>query len=235
MTTAAPVLEVQGITKAYSGLRPLRMHALTIAPGERVAITGIDAAGAELLVNLVTGATLPDQGVIRVAGRSTADIADGDAWLASLDRFGIVSSRAVMLEGATLAQNLALPYTLEIDPVPEDVAARVAVLAADCGIDPSWLALQAGSVPPEVRVRAHLARAVALDPLLLIVEHPTASIPAAETQALAADVARVTTPRRLATLLVTMDLAFAAVAADRSLALNAATGHLRPARKGWLW
>ena len=84
----------------------------TIAPAERVAIIGLDAGGAEVLVNLVTGRSVPTAGAVRVLGSGHAEIADGDEWLASLDRFGIVSERAVLLDGATVEQNLAMPFTL---------------------------------------------------------------------------------------------------------------------------
>ena len=94
-----PVLEITDVEKRYQALRPLRLQALTIAPGERVAIVGLDAGAAEVLVNLVTGAGVADRGTVRVQGRNNADIANGDEWLASLDRFGIVSERAVLLEG----------------------------------------------------------------------------------------------------------------------------------------
>lgn len=229
------VLEVTGVIKSYGGLRPLRMTGLAIAEAERVAVTGLDLAAAEVLANLLTGAALPDQGEIRIDGHSTAAIANGDEWLASLDRFGIVSGRAVLLGGMSLAQNLAMPYTLEIDPVPPAIQERVAALAAECGIAGAWLARSAGEAPPPVRVRAHLARAVALDPRLLIVEHPTADIEAADRAPLAADVARVAGSRRMAALILTMDEVFAAGAADRQLALQPATGALRPARKRWFW
>ncbi len=107
-----PVLQITGVQKRYQSLRPLRIQELTIAAGERVAVSGFDAGAAEVLVNLVTGASLPDEGEVRVLGHRTADIVDGDEWLASLDRFGIVSPRGVLLEGATLEQNLAMPFTL---------------------------------------------------------------------------------------------------------------------------
>lgn len=233
--SAPAVLEVDGVIKSYGGLRPLRMTGLAIAEAERVAVTGLDLAAAEVLVNLLTGAALPDQGEIRIDGHSTAGIADGDEWLASLDRFGIVSARAVLLEGMSLAQNLAMPYTLEIDPMPVEIQERVAALAADCGIAGAWLTRPAGEAPPPVRVRVHLARAVALDPRLLIVEHPTADIDAADRAPLADDMARVAGSRRMAALILTMDEVFAAGAADRVLALQPATGALRPARKRWLW
>jgi ABC-type transporter Mla maintaining outer membrane lipid asymmetry ATPase subunit MlaF len=125
MTAHGPVLQIRDVSKQYSGLRPLRISELSVDAGERVSIGALDAGAGELLVNLVTGASLPDQGDVHVFGQRTADIANGDAWLDLLERFGIVSPRGVLLEGSTLLQNLAMPFTLAIDPVSGDVASRV--------------------------------------------------------------------------------------------------------------
>jgi ABC-type lipoprotein export system ATPase subunit len=223
------VLEVRDLRKNYQALRPLRIRDLRVAEAERVAISGFDAAAAELLVNLVTGATLPDEGDVRVSGRSTSAISSGEEWLASLDAFGIVSDRAVLLEGATLLQNLAMPFTLEIDPVPPDVAGRVTRLAEECGIETAALGQVAGELPAPVRMRAHLARAIAPGPALLLLEHPTARLESRDAEAFAADVVRVARDRRLAALIITNDDAFAQAAADRTLHLQPATGELRRA------
>lgn len=233
---STPVLEMTGVRKAYAGLRPLRVQRLSVAAAERVAVLGLDAQAAEALVNLVTGAALPDAGEIRVLGQSTTEIVDGNAWLEALDRFGVVSERAVLLEGATLAQNLAMPFTLDIDPVPPEVRARVARLAEECGISGAaggWLDRPAADAPPEVRVRAHLARGVALEPSLLLMEHPTASLPEPARAALAADVGRLAEGRRLAVLVMTQDVPFARRVAHRALTLNGATGELAPLRSRW--
>jgi ABC-type sulfate/molybdate transport systems ATPase subunit len=230
-----PVLELQNIRKNYAGLRPLRLNDLRVAEGERVALSGLDAAAAELFVNLVTGAALPDEGTVRTFGRSTADITDGEAWLASLDQFGIVSPRAVLLEEATIAQNLAMPFTLQIDPIPPDVAERIRTLAADCGLDPAALDAPAGTLKGIARARVHLARAAALSPKLLVLEHPTADVSEAERRALGRDVKRVTEPRKLAAVALTMDLEFAEEFAHRPLLLEGATGALKPwqRKRGW--
>jgi branched-chain amino acid transport system ATP-binding protein len=225
------VLEISQVQKNYHSLRPLRLQELTIAPGERVAVSGLDAGAAEVLVNLVTGASLPDQGEVRVMGRLTAEIDNGDEWLASLDRFGIISPRGVLLESATIEQNVAMVFDLMIDPVPPETAARVRELAAACGI--SDMTAVTAQTPPETRARVHLARAVALGPSLLVLEHPTAGIPDAAREALAKDFASVTAARRLAALVITQDDAFARIAADRVLRLDGATGVLKPARRGW--
>jgi ABC-type sulfate/molybdate transport systems ATPase subunit len=227
------LLEITDAVKNYQALRPLRIRKLVVTVGERVSISGLDAGAAEVLVNLVTGASVPDQGAVRVLGQSTTDIASGDEWLASLDRFGIVSERAVMLDASTLEQNLAMPFTLDIDPVPADVRARVEALAVECGIDRPWLPQLAGQLPPEVRGRAHLARAVALEPALLLLEHPTARIAEPARSAFAADIARVCDARRLAALIITLDREFATIAAHRTLTLNAATGDLAAPRGRW--
>jgi ABC-type transporter Mla maintaining outer membrane lipid asymmetry ATPase subunit MlaF len=231
--TTAPALEIVGVTKSYAALRPLRIASLAVAPGERVALSGIDAGGAELLVNLVTGASLPDEGEVRVFGRRTADIPDGDEWLSSLDRFGIISDRGVLLEGSTVIQNVALPFTLDIDPVPDDARREVMALGIECDIPYDWLGQPVGTVPSAVRARVHLARALALGPQLLLLEHPTAAVPEGERAAFGAVVARVCEARALTALAITFDTAFAAAAAHRTLTLEPATGQLVAARRRW--
>ena len=57
-----PVLELVRVSKNYQGLRPLRVAQLTVGACEQVAILGLDQHAAEVFVNLITGATLPDQG-----------------------------------------------------------------------------------------------------------------------------------------------------------------------------
>ena len=220
------VLTVHRVVKNYGGLRPLRMARLDLRSGERVAIGGIDANAAPALVSLVTGAALPDEGTIQVFGRSTAEIGNGDEWLASLDRFGIVSPRAVLLEDATLEQNLAMPYTLQIDPVPREVAENVKTLAAECGIAVDSLMQPVAKFPPELRARVHFARAMALAPELLILEHPTADMAEPSRAAFGRDVAAATQARGVSMLALTFDLEFASMVAHRSLMLNGATGAL---------
>jgi ABC-type transporter Mla maintaining outer membrane lipid asymmetry ATPase subunit MlaF len=228
--TAVPVLQITNVRKTYQSLRPLRLRELSLATGERVSIAGLDAGAAEVVVNLVTGASVPDEGEILVLGRNTRSISDGDEWLASLDRFGIVSPRAVLLDSASLLQNLVMPFTLEIDPIPPDVAARAAALGAEVGIAPEWIDRPIAGLSPEVRIRAHLARAVALGPALLILEHPTAGLDPRDSRTLAADVTRVASARSLATLIISEDADFTAAAATRRYTLHGASGELRTRR-----
>jgi phospholipid/cholesterol/gamma-HCH transport system ATP-binding protein len=230
---AEVVVQITGVVRSHQALRPLRLAALTVLRGERVAIHGVDAPAAEVLINLVTGATLPEEGEVRVLGRATSEIENGDEWLASLDRFGIVSPRAVMMDGAAVLQNLAMPFTLTIDPVPEETIERVEVLANATGIPPELLGKAAGDLARDMRVRLHLARALALDPALLLLEHPTAGVDEAAVPRLADDVARALEARGTTALIISQDERFASRTATRRLTLQPGTGQLKPVRKGW--
>ena len=231
--TDGPVLRITDVHKSYQGLRPLRLRGLVVEAGEQVALAGFDAGAAEVLVNLVTGASVPDQGEVQVLGRRTADLSSGDEWLAWLDRFGIVSPRAVLLDAVSVLQNLALPFTLQFDPIPSEIADRARALAEAAGIPRERLDDPIAAASPEMRMRIHLARAVALEPALLILEHPTATLPRDAVRAFGRTVRSLADTRRLATLIISEDATFSEAAASRRLSLNGGTGELRPIRRGF--
>jgi ABC-type lipoprotein export system ATPase subunit len=217
-------LEFTGVVKDYRGLRPLRVSNLAVAAGERVALAGLDVPAAEVFVSLATGSGLPDQGDVRVMGEPTSAITDGDAWLSSLDRFGIVSHRAVLVDAVTVAQNIAMSYSLSIEPVPDDIRAKVDALARAVGLSAADLEKSSAMVSAAARVRAHLARALAHDPLVLLLEHPTVGVERGDARALGESLAAATRERAIAVLALTDDDEFAKGMDGRRLKLNASTG-----------
>lgn len=228
---ADPLIDVRGVRKSYGGLRPLRMAALTVAPGERLAILGLDASAAEVLVNLLTATSLPDEGEIRLFGRATSDISDAGDWLATLDRIGMVSPRALLADDLTVAQGIAMAFTLSLDPVPDPVAAAVARLASDAGLRPADLGTRLAEVAPLVKARCRLARALASTPAVLVLEHANALLPDGAA-GLGRDIAALAAARGMAVLAMTADEAFAIAVADKVFALDAATGELKRSG-GW--
>ena len=227
-TPTGPVLELSDVSKDYRGLRPLRIAGLTVQAGEHIAIIGLDQTTAEVFVNLVTGATLPDRGEVRLFGRPTSAITDSADWLAVVDRFGIVSPRAVLLESLTVVQNLAMPFTLDIEPPAEDIRRRAVALAERAGLDAACFDRPVGELGPAGLVRLRLGRALALDPAVILLEHPTAEISPEASLELAAQCRTVSA----ATIALTADAAFAEAVAERCLTLDPATGRLAQ-RTGW--
>ena len=223
----APVLELSGVSKAYGALRPLRIEHLVLAPGDQVALLGLDQTAAEVLVSLVTGATLPETGHVRIFGRATSDITESSDWLTVLDRFGIVTERAALLESMTVLQNMAIPFSLDIEPPPPDVARLASALAAEAGLADALLEQRLGTLDAASRMRVRLGRALAFDPGLLLLEHPSAALARADVVPLACDVRAVAERRTLATLTITADGEFAGAVSERAYILEPATGRLK--------
>jgi ABC-type lipoprotein export system ATPase subunit len=138
----------------------------------------------------------------------------------------------VLLDQLTVAQNLAVPFSLELDPIPDRIRADVGRLAEEVGLHDADLHCPVSEIGPAARLRVRLARAVALNPRVLLGEHPNASIPADEVPAVAADLSRVITSRQLASITLTADRTFAAAVAEQVLTLQPASGELVIAA-GW--
>jgi putative ABC transport system ATP-binding protein len=226
VTTGPTLLEISNVSKDYRGLRPLRIASLTVAAGDRIALLGLDQTSAEVFVNLITGASLPDRGDVRLFGRSTSAIIDSADWLSVVDRFGIVSPRAVLLDALTVVQNLAMPFTLDVDPPAADVRHRAVALAAEVGLPDATHDRPVGELGPAGRFRVRLGRALAMDPAIIVFEHPTAELPPDDVAAVASRCRNVALARKAASLILTADRDFGERVASRVLTLQPSTGKL---------
>lgn len=230
--TAPALVELTGVVKHYQALRPLRIADLRLGAGAIVSIDGLDAPAAEVLVSLITAAYRPDEGEVRLFGAATADITDYDGWLAMLDGVGLVTERAVLLDQCTVAQNLALPFTLEIEPIRDDVLPQVLALAREVGIAEPRLDTRVGGVDADTVQRVRVGRALALGPKLVVAEHPSAPLPRAVVAAFAKDLARVVAQRGATLLSLSADREFTRALGGIALTLDPRTGVL--ARPGLL-
>jgi polar amino acid transport system ATP-binding protein len=228
-----PILALSGVSKQFGALRPLRVEALALSEGDAVAIVGLDSAAAETLTNLVTGAAIPDTGRVEVFGRATSAIVDSADWLGVVDRFGVVTDRAVLLDSMDVIQNLALPFTLDVDPPADDARQRASALAREVGLNEDTWEEKLGSLDDAVRARVRLARALALGPAVLLFEHPTTTLGPTDSRALGSLVRGIMASRRLAVLAVTADEEFARAAGLRVLHHDPANGRLRTRSHRW--
>ena len=226
------LIEVRNAIKDYRGLRPLRLQEFDLHAGESVVLLGFDQASAEVLVNLLTGAILPDSGTITVFGERTNAIPDAEAWVHTLDQFGLISDRAVMLDQLTTEQNLAMPLSLHIQTMPGDVRQRVRELADEVGLSSVELGTTVGSLTPLSRQRLRFGRALALNPRVVLAEHPNAPLSRPDTLAFGNVFRQVVSRRAIAALTLTADSEFARAISPRVLTLQPANGLLKSS-SGW--
>ncbi len=166
--TAAPRLELRGITKRYPSVVANDGVSLAVAPGEIHAVLGENGAGKSTLMKIVYGAVQPDAGEILVDGRALAVRSPHDARLHGI---AMVYQHLSLFESLTVAQNVWLG--LEPGRTLADVGALVREKAKayrlDVDPDRPVHALSIGE-----RQRVEIVRALLATPRILILDEPTA-------------------------------------------------------------
>jgi len=125
-----------------------------------------------------------------------------------------------------VAQNLAMPITLDVEALPPGVGSRVERLGVEVGLAPEIMRQPLAAADHATRTRVRLGKALALDPRVLLAEHPNAGLDQEDVPRFAAELFNIAAGRRLAMLVMTADPAFGATACRLLLRLNAATGAL---------
>jgi branched-chain amino acid transport system ATP-binding protein len=224
-----PLLEVSGLTRRYAGLVAVDSVDMQVMPGGVHAVIGPNGAGKTTLFNLVSGLVPPSAGHIRFAGQDvTALPADRRAALGLARTFQNIRVFAAMtvlenvLTGLHARLAASLPSVVLRLPRFRAEERRAVVRAREAldlvGLtDKAGLRAQALSYGDQRRLE--IARAMAPEPRLLLLDEPAAGMNPAETEALA------TLVRRLSglgttVLLVEHDMGFVMDISDNVTVLN---------------
>jgi osmoprotectant transport system ATP-binding protein len=169
---AAPVLEIRDLCAAIGGRAVLRGISLTVHEGETVVLLGRSGSGKTTLLKAVNGLAPIASGEIRFEGRSAAE------WdpIRLRRRMGYVIQNAGLFPHWTVAANVAMVPRLE--DWPEDrVSPRVDALLAAVGLNPAEFR---GRYPRQLsggqQQRVGIARALAADPPLMLLDEPFAAL-----------------------------------------------------------
>ena len=177
-TTPDLLLEATGIAKTYGAVVALKSASLAVRPGEVHALMGANGAGKSTLVKILTGAVRPDRGTIAVRGRERTVHSPGEA-----RRGGLVSvyQEPALIPDLDIRDNLRLTQT-PLEPFRHWLH--------ELGLTDLDLADQARRVPLASLRVIDLARALAIDPDVLMLDEMTAALPANLTERVLEVVAR---------------------------------------------
>jgi len=162
-------LRIEGVS-ALAGARRIAYPDITLAPGERLAVTGPSGAGKTTLLRLIAGLAAPESGRIEVAGRPLGDTTV-DGWRA---RIGWMPQSPWFLD-ASLRANLTLGRAGDLDAALKAAAGGGVVAALPRGLATRLGEAGAGLSGGEAR-RMALARAFYPAPDVILADEPTADL-----------------------------------------------------------
>ena len=206
-----PIVSFSGVRFSYGGRVILDALNLDIAPGESVALVGRSGAGKSTLLKLINRLLVPDSGVVSVEGRDTRE------WdpIALRRRTGYVLQEIGLFPHLTIEENVGLVPRLEGWP-EEKRRARAHELLALVGLPPAEFATR---WPRELsggqRQRVGVARALAVDPPLVLMDEPFGALDAMTRQELRAEFQRIRRHLRQTVVFVTHDMDEAFALGDR--------------------
>jgi putative ABC transport system ATP-binding protein len=216
-----PAVEVHGLTKVFgtgdAQVEALRGINLRVVSGEFVAVMGPSGSGKSTLLHLIGGLDAPTGGSVRVAGQDLGTLSDDQLTLLRRRRIGFIFQTFNLLDMLTAEENVALP--LLIDGLPEAAAHQQALAA----LEMVHMAYRRHQLPGRLsggeQQRLAIARALVMQPLLLLADEPTGNLDSANGDQVMALLRRLADERRQTILMVTHAPRHAAIA-DRLVQLR---------------
>lgn len=169
-----PAVQLQGISKAFQGKKVLDNVSFEIGVGEAFCLLGRSGAGKSVTLKLIIGLIKPDRGQIFIEGTEIQTL--DEAAIGELrKRLGFLFQSAALFDSISVAENVAFPlrrHTHKSDKEIQDIVREKLKEVELQGEEKKMPAELSGGM----RKRVGLARALALDPGILLVDEPSSGL-----------------------------------------------------------
>jgi rhamnose transport system ATP-binding protein len=177
----SPILEAADIRKSFGGVRALKGVSLGVRPGEVHALVGENGAGKSTLIKIITGAVVPDAGVIRLNGRPVTELTPAKSRALGIS---VIYQQPALFPDLTIAENIALAkeagrlwHRIRWDE--RNAQAARLLERVGCPLRPQTL-VSSLSMPQQQLVE--IAKALDAEARVVIMDEPTASLGEQDTQ-----------------------------------------------------
>jgi len=214
-----PVVAVEDVHKTFGSHRVLNGVSLSVSRGETLAVLGRSGTGKSVLLRLIIGLVEPDSGSVCIHGQNIAGL--------TLDRMGEIRKKmgflfqhAALYDSLTVGENVAFPLTHHRREMSKaERADWVGQLLAEVGLEGD-LEKMPSDISGGMQKRVGLARALALEPEILLLDEPTAGLDPISSGEINDLILKLQRERQMASIVVTHDLHSARAIADRLALLN---------------
>jgi phospholipid/cholesterol/gamma-HCH transport system ATP-binding protein len=216
---SAPALVVDDVSKSFGTQQVLKGISLTVSRGETLAVLGRSGTGKSVLLRLIIGLETPDSGSVRIHGQNIAGL--------PLDQLGEIRKKmgfsfqhSALYDSLNVEQNVAFPLKHHRqDMSKSEQAHRVKELLAEVGME-GQLEKMPSDISGGMQKRVGLARALALQPDILLLDEPTAGLDPISSGEIDDLVLKLQAEHHMASIVVTHDLHSAKTIAGRLALLD---------------
>jgi len=216
---STPVLAVEDLHKSFGSQKVLNGVSLSVNRGETLAVLGRSGTGKSVLLRLIIGLEKPDSGSVLIHGQDIAGLAL-DQMGEIRKKMGFLFQHAALYDSLTVGQNVGFPLLPHKKEMPKSERGdRVRQLLAEVGMEGD-LEKMPSDISGGMQKRVGLARALALEPDILLLDEPTAGLDPISSSEIDDLVLKLQQEHHMASIVVTHDLHSAKTIADRLALLN---------------
>jgi ribose transport system ATP-binding protein len=179
-TTPDPIaLRLTGVRKSFGAVRALKGVTLEVRAGEVHALLGENGAGKSTLMAVAAGSLQPDEGTVEIAGAPLRTASPGAAQALGL---GVVYQHPALAEDLTVVENMLLAMPRKLRPSYGKAPAWAREALATIGAGKIDVGSRISELTAAEAQLVEIAKALALDPKVLILDEPTAALESEEVE-----------------------------------------------------
>ncbi len=217
--TNAATIAFEQVEKGFDGKKVLDKVSFTVAEGEALCILGRSGTGKSVTLKLMIGLLQADAGKVLVEGKDMATL-DEDGLMKVRRKMGYLFQSAALFDSFTLNQNLCMPlHRLDPNRSPEEVKRAVEQTLREVGLENDGNKLP-NALSGGMQKRAGLARALVLQPKILLVDEPSSGLDRITASEIDDLLIKVKTERHTTMVIVTHDVHGARKIADKFAVLD---------------